>query len=1463
MTPIVFSTSDPLRLAAESFVARLRRGERPTLAEYAERLPDQAARIREIFPRLLAAERRHSDDEATGPFGAIDGHQHCPTKIGDYVIVREIGRGGMGIVYEAMQASLGRQVALKVLPIGPCSRGPFLERFRREARAAARLHHTNIVPVFGTGEADGVHYYAMQFIEGMGLDAVLKEFRRRRGLAPSELVGNTKTVNIKTRDESGRIHIEDFELGPASILPTLQPDEESTEGIPAPKQSLVELAELAGPKYYRSIARLGVQAAEAVAYAHIQGILHRDIKPSNFLLDRHGVLWITDFGLAKADGEDMTGTGDIVGTLRYMAPERFQAKSDARSDVYALGMTLYELIALRPAFEEDDRLKLVDRINRERPARLRNFDPEVPRDLETIILKAIQKSPDHRYPSAVEMADDLRRFLTDRAIKARRATLFEELRRWCRRNPAITGLIGLVLLTWFLLVGVVVYANIQLRKERDEVVNQSKREVSALKFADDRRWHAEVTTAQLRRSLRQPGQRFEALDALADAHRIRPDPILTSHAIASLALPDIRRTHTWEGWPSGTTAIDFDANLERYARADREGRVSIRAVAGDIELLWLPGLGGPAVPRFSRNDRFLAVWHERDGQLRVWRFASDLPASVLNEPANTICFDFSANDEFLVSGHMDGRMAIHRLTDGKTTQTLEFESAPTGVSFHPKDPLIAVAIGNEILFIDANSGEQLNRSPAPTIINHLTWHPDGQRIAATTTDGQVLVYRRPGEIHSITVAGHRGGTSEICFHPDGTTLVSAGADNLMRFWDAMNGRLLLTAPSRMTSLRFNRDGRRLAADLDGVRTSVLEIATGREYRTLTRRQAKPQTVFYDGAVSLDGHWLAMAATDGVVLWNLMTGEELGTLPLGHTVGCVFSNNQELVTSGANGVFAWAIRPGSASGIYEIGPPRQIATGPTERIARSRNGATMAVAVKAQGALVLDSNRPTIRTALLTHEAATFLSVSPDGSRIATGTQDGRLVRIWDAQSSRLVKELPIMAGSDVVFSPDGRWLATNSERGGVQLWSATNWQAGPTFPGSKLSRVAFSPDGRLVVVDSGSGAIKLYSADKGELVTEFEDPSHDRAHWLAFSPDGCQLIAACNDSTSVHIWEIAAIHDGLAIRGLDRPLPSFVRNLTKADAETFAVIGASLIDPITQLRWIIGLTSLQLFSRPTDAEVYCRRGTALSELGLSALAVQDFTTALRIRPDHAEALYLRGSELFRMRQWEPALDDFTQAQDRLANDRPGLADLARWMRGKALLQLDRVEEMMNEVNGLLGHYPTDPQLYYQRAFGHAYRGRHSSAVSDLHLALKFGPTYDPALNNLAWILVTGPSELRDHERGVGYAQRAVALAPHKSTYQNTLGVGLYRLGRYREALNAFEKSLANGLGQHDGYDLYLKSMCLAQLNEFQQACECYSLAWAWQQKTRLNAHESMELEQFRKEAEAVIAIGPPEQGPSE
>jgi len=394
---------DILETAIAEFSERVRQGQTPSVDEYVARYPDLAEELRELLPTIVDLEHLKSRQErVTGGLTSLG-----PLKIqklGDFELIREIGRGGMGIVFEARQESLARRVAIKVLPRQPWQNAKQLEQFKHEAQVAARLHHTNIVQIYGVGEDEGYHYYAMQLIEGEGLGRLIQWLS----------------------------HISTDTAGPAS---------DQLGSLCKPLFGSPRDVTACAPSYWQGVARIGLQVAEALAYAHDQGVIHRDIKPANLLLDRQGIIWITDFGLAHAAREaGVTQPGSTAGTLRYLAPEQFQGHVDARSDIYSLGITLYELLTLTPAYETSDQTSLIRSITQSEPLQPRKVRPGIPRDLETVVLKAMARDPQRRYVSAQDLADDLRNYLLDLPIRARRLGFEERLWLWTKRNPTVAAL---------------------------------------------------------------------------------------------------------------------------------------------------------------------------------------------------------------------------------------------------------------------------------------------------------------------------------------------------------------------------------------------------------------------------------------------------------------------------------------------------------------------------------------------------------------------------------------------------------------------------------------------------------------------------------------------------------------------------------------------------------------------------------------------------------------------------------------------------------------------------------------------------------------------------------------------------------------------------------------------------------------------------------------------------------------
>jgi eukaryotic-like serine/threonine-protein kinase len=417
-----------------SYLAELEAGRRPSREDLLEQYSDVAEALADC---LDVVEFVHSAAGSASSNSALPRPRDAlppDTTLGEYRLVRELGRGGMGIVYEAEQVSLGRRVALKVLS-GTAALDPLkLQRFRVETQAVAQLHHPHIVPIFAIGGDRGTHFYAMQFIDGTTLAEVIHQQRRICQVPASKL-------------ESGPI------LSDVGPIPSGRP---SAPGGPSTKSAGKGAFDLSpsspavsgttsfrGRGAFRALAKLAIQAAEAIDHAHVMGILHRDIKPSNLMVDARGNLWVTDFGLARFQNEPgLTRTGDLLGTLRYIAPELVLGQRmvhDPRSDIYSLGATLYELLTLRPVFDGRDRQEVLRQISHAEPIAPRRLDPTIPRDLETIVLRAMDKEPDRRYPTAQELAEDLGRFLEDKTIRARRPTPAERTAKWARRHRAVLG----------------------------------------------------------------------------------------------------------------------------------------------------------------------------------------------------------------------------------------------------------------------------------------------------------------------------------------------------------------------------------------------------------------------------------------------------------------------------------------------------------------------------------------------------------------------------------------------------------------------------------------------------------------------------------------------------------------------------------------------------------------------------------------------------------------------------------------------------------------------------------------------------------------------------------------------------------------------------------------------------------------------------------------------------------------
>jgi serine/threonine protein kinase/WD40 repeat protein len=1173
-----------LEVLAEEFVARYRRGERPALSEYIDAHPELADEIRELFPTLVVIEELAPSDSDASVSPTVAAVEAPRLSLGDYRILREIGRGGMGgIVYEAEQLSLGRRVALKVLRHTAID-ATVRQRFHREARAAAQLHHTNIVPVFEVGEDQDTCWYAMQLIVGQGLDQIIEELRQQRLAAcrtdmkpaaqvsqvtQSLLSGQFDCPALDPSTPPSESTEDSFNREPQASAPALscgsRLKEEESASRPA-SHSELSVGESTGSQYYRSVARIGRQAAEGLAHAHARGIIHRDIKPSNLLLDAAGVVWITDFGLAKTQDVALTSTGDIVGTLRYMAPERLQGEGDERADVYALGLTLYELLVLRPSFEARDRLQLVDRIKNEEPIRPRTLDRRIPRDLETIILTAIHKEPKRRYQTAEAMAEDLRRFLANEPIKAKRTSHLARLRLWSRRNPALAALLVVLALFAAGATTTAFYLRVMLNEseEAHRQEKEAKRE-ARLHEAD-----ALVGQAHVGRFSRQPGQRLDSLKALERAAQLgrelgrgREELLkLRNEAIACLALQDVRLEKEWEGNPPGTNGLGFDARFERYAWSFKDEGIRICRVADQQELLRLPTLPAERVsrwlrPRFSPDGRFLAVWYSTwasQRPLQVWELKSGVSQPLLTLADAATQPEFSPDGRTLAIGMPDKSLRLFDLTTGQETKRVPLDLLPERLAFHPDGQKIALSSTQQhgVQVRDLLSGRVMYSLPHPAGVQAVAWHPRGQLLATGCDDHLIYLWDGSSGERQGVLEGHSWEVHDLAFDNTGEQLASFCWDMTLWLWDVAT-RKPLWQVENIRVFSFCREGPLQAAGISGRQVRLWTCVPSPEFHMF---RGPTQGLNGGALVSPDGRFLyASAPFDNNRHPELWIWDLRGEFAAAHFVDvhpCGWDAEGHLLLTTKQGQLVRRriryIRDGSGDRLG-LGPAESLLDQPLGPGLQyggrcGRDCRLVPIGSHTNDLVQMFVINGTARKLWerVIPNWLTFGSTA-DGRWFAVGTQDGgRGVSIFEAHSGKLVKEL-VIGDASPAFSPDGRWLVTTSGRytspeGECCLWRTDTWEPVYRLPlhwsSSSPPLVQVSPDGTMVAVAFTMSEIRLLRLETLEEIATLTAPAPGINLQIEFSPDGRQLL---NVRTPVHAWDLHALRQGLRGIGLDWEMP--------------------------------------------------------------------------------------------------------------------------------------------------------------------------------------------------------------------------------------------------------------------------------------------------------------------------------------
>jgi serine/threonine protein kinase/WD40 repeat protein len=886
--------------------------------------------------------------EANGPGHRLEEGR----RVAGYRIVRELGRGGMGIVYEAVHVGLDRPVALKVLGTQAAPDSSGRRRFLNEAKTAAGLHHTHIVPVFDVGQVGGLCYYAMQRIEGSGLDRVLRIMRRDRPVAAGSTLGSgarktgfspaPRSLPARSRSRPDDISLAlsglgddtrswrgGVDVGGGSAWRTREPVDQPPAFTP-PR----------GSAYYRWVAEVGQQAAEALAHAHQRGVIHRDIKPSNLLVDARGMVWVADFGLARRLADpSQTQFDSLLGTPRYMSPEQARTGAiDGRADVYSLGATLYELVTLRPPFDGQSAAELIEQIQTREPARPRRFDPRVPLDLETILLKALAKRPDDRYESADALAEDLARFLAHEPVKARRIGPVGRLVRFAQRHPSLTAVSTTAAA---LVISTATYAYVRVARERDRAeqaqarteaanqqlktvngqLNQTGRQLRATYLALLDKSAANIQVSDI------PDRRSKGLETLHDAAKMDPDPAtrvkLRDRALAFLSMRDVKAQPTIPTPPRKQQhGLIFTANGKRIAALSDRGELGIWDVAGRelVDSTSLPigsqrpgqanGRGGmrgrPGDSRIAAAGEQVAVISTDSGSIGFFDLASpDLPAETLPLKGHHV-------SSLLASA--DGRRLL--TVDSRPNQGNPNRSGPQDRLEPPEEPRISLwdrdhpESPRATLTLPATKLEPPLR-PGPLL---LAISPDGSRIAiARLNETEISLWDGQGQplrdsqgqlLPPIDVQVN---ATTLALGPAGLLAV-AGNGGEIAIWD-----LSLARPKRMLSL-------------------------GGHHSFITLLRFSPQNASILAATGIGG---------AVELWDLSTHSMIAALPTKEWVDdLAFSpDGQTLAAGQASSIAVWSVvEPVAQQVLPETGDtPRSVAFGPRDLLAIASTEATPAQA----------------------------------------------------------------------------------------------------------------------------------------------------------------------------------------------------------------------------------------------------------------------------------------------------------------------------------------------------------------------------------------------------------------------------------------------------------------------------------------------------------------------------------------
>jgi eukaryotic-like serine/threonine-protein kinase len=966
---------------------------------------------------------------------------------GDYEILEELGRGGMGVVYRARQVSLNRPVALKMIRAGLFAGDDDLRRFQNEAEAVALLDHPGIVPLYEVGELEGQRYFSMKLIESAGITALPETYR----------------------DDP------------------------------------------------RAAARLVAETAEAVAHAHARGVLHRDLKPANLLIDTAGHPHVTDFGLAKRLAEDveLTQSGAILGTPAYMSPEQAAGRRGTittATDVYGLGAVLYSLLTGRAPFGGNSVVETLDAVGLAEPEPPARLNAKVPRDLQTICLKCLEKDPRRRYATALALSDDLRAWLEHRPIAARTVSMFGRAALFARRKPSLAAA--------YLLTAVV---------------------VSLTGFGGTSLWLWRTAERALGEAESARG-RLAAVDygrTVEAAHQEwRDDNIAGAIALLGDTRPELRG---WEwryvhslchpelatlwGPKAAVVAVSFDDSGSRIATMNGSGTVQYWDPASGAAIKEAGGHSFEGMKSLSSDGSRLVLPDEWKPAARIRDLSSGAELVTLKGHTDRIySAAFSRYGSRVATASEDGTTRIWDAMSGALLLTLRGAKSSViyHASFSPDGAKVATASGDGLARIwDARTGEQLRTLAGHTgSLYRIEFSMDSSRNVTASHDKTARVWDVESGRELLTLKGHARRVLSATFSRDGSRIVTASEDRTARIFDGGSGAAILTLKGHTTpiwSARFSQDGSRVvtATAVGSQPVRIWDARSGVDSRTFPGDGNSVRATFSpDGATVVTAEW--GNKSPNTRLWDARTGLRFMAIEGGGTTSAAFSNDGRSLVTANSDKTARAYDARSGTELYVLRGHGDLLTSASfspdsTRIVTSSNDGT---------ARVWDAKDGTELLMLKGHGRVSSAAFSPDGSRIVTAGYD-KTAKVWDAHRGVEIMTLSGHAGlvDSASFSPDGLRIATGGHDGLGKVWDARTGVELLSLKGhaGTLWSVSFSPDGSRLLTAGGDGTARLWDARSGTEVLALKGHA-DLVRTASFSSDGTRIVTGSDDGTA-RIWD--------------------------------------------------------------------------------------------------------------------------------------------------------------------------------------------------------------------------------------------------------------------------------------------------------------------------------------------------------